>query len=446
MQLAEGFRIFLKEHQLKDPSLRFLVAVSGGLDSAVLASLCYREKLSFSIVHCNFQLRDNESERDAAFVQSLGSHYQVPVFVKRFETSEYAASHKLSIQEAARELRYAWFEELRREHHFQYVLLAHQANDRIETLLMNFFRGTGLAGLTGIPEKTPSYCLRPLLFAQRSEIETYARENNLEWVEDSSNSSSKYTRNYFRNELIPGIKKVYPRVEDNLQHNIDRFQKIDNLYQHLLGSFKSKLIKKVNGEVHIPVAKLLEYAHTALVFEIIHDFGFGERQVEEVLKLCHAESGKYIANDQFQIIRHRRWLIIAPLANGNKDTIAIEKDASKILFSGGALKIGEYDAQHLAINPSPLCAQFDSTAISFPLLLRRWKEGDYFYPLGMPKKKKLARFLIDQKLSKTEKEAVWVLESASRIVWVLGYRIDHRARITDKTRNIIQVELTKLRP
>ncbi|MER3465261.1 MAG: tRNA(Ile)-lysidine synthetase, partial [Chitinophagaceae bacterium] len=216
------------------------------------------------------------------------------------------------------------------------------------------------------------------------------------------------------------------------------------LYQSMLSERRQKLVKYVGFEIHIPVTKLLAYGSIALIYELIKEYGFGEKQVQEVLKLCKADSGKYIANQHYQIIRHRKWLIIAPTVSRHLETLAIEEKDKSVLFAAGSLQFSQMSKEKCKMTTAAAIAQLDAKDIKFPLLLRRWKHGDYFYPLGMRKKKKLARFFIDQKLSKTEKENVWVLESTQRIIWVVGWRIDDRFKITNNTQEILQIELTKL--
>jgi tRNA(Ile)-lysidine synthase len=314
----------------------------------------------------------------------------------------------------------------------------------METLLMNFFRGTGLEGLTGMPEeKAGTHCLRPMLELRRKEIEEFAREHHLKWVEDSSNASSKYTRNFFRNELIPQLQKVFPKVEENLLNNIDRFRQTNVLYTGMIEGLKRKVCESKGEEVHIPVLKLMKYKDTSLIYEIIKDFGFGEKWVNEVLKLAGAESGKYIANENYRIIRHRAWFIIAPTTK-TAATIVIDKEDEVVQFGDKQIQIKRISKEKFLLDKSPAVAQLDASLIEFPLVLRKWKAGDYFYPLGMRKKKKLARFFIDQKLSKTEKEKVWVIESHKRIAWVVGYRIDDRFKVTDSTKQILQLSWSSL--
>jgi tRNA(Ile)-lysidine synthase len=333
---------------------------------------------------------------------------------------------------------------LRKEKGFACTLLAHHANDNIETLLMNFFRGTGLDGLAGMPEeKEEAHCLRPMLAFKRKDIEAFANGASLHWVEDSSNASNKYTRNFFRNEIIPQLQKVYPQVEENLLHNIKRFQQTATLYNEAIQGLKKKLCEVRGEELHIPVLKLMKYKNSSLIYEIIKNFGFGEKAVEEVIKLADADSGRYISNEKYRIIRHRRWFIVAPVAT-TAQTFIIDKEHDLVLFGNHQLQLKRLPIEKYVLNTSDYIAQLDVHELQFPLVLRKWKTGDYFYPLGMTKKKKVSRFFIDQKLSKTDKEKVWILESHKRIVWVVGYRIDDRAKTTGTTKEVLQLSLSSL--
>lgn len=442
--MLETFQAYLKTHFLLQPQAHFIVACSGGVDSVVLCELCHQAQLSFSIAHCNFGLRGTESDRDETFVKGLGEKYSVPVFVKKFDTEQYGVLKKLSIQEAARELRYQWFEAVRNEKGAAYVLLAHHANDNIETVLMNLARGTGLHGLTGMPEQVDgAKCLRPLLHYTRAEIETFATENKLKWVEDSSNTSNKYTRNFFRNEIIPAIQNVYPQAEQNLLHTIERLKKTEKLYRLLLHGVLKKFVVEEGTERKIPVAKLLQYADTSLPYEVFKKFHFSEKQLPEILKLSHSESGSYLQNEHYRIIKHRKWLLISPVTSPQPTTFVIEERTKKVTLPEGELHIKTIAKEHFQLDTSPQVAQLDLRELQFPLLIRRWKAGDYFYPLGLRKKKKLARFFIDLKLSVVDKEKVWVIESASRIIWVVGYRIDDRVKVTETTKTVLQLTLKK---
>lgn len=443
MNLVQRYQRLVSEQQLFSAKDKLLLAVSGGVDSVVLCELCHQSGYNFSIAHCNFHLRGAESDRDEQFVRVLGMKYGVETFVKQFDTEKFAAENKVSTQEAARELRYAWFKELINQSDNQSInlLTAHHADDNNETVLMHFFRGTGLQGLTGIPASN-QYIRRPLLSFFKEELLAFAKANSLSFVEDSSNESSKYTRNFFRNELIPAISNVYPKVKENLQDNIHRFQEIEKLYRFSVNELIRKICVTKGNEIHMPVKKLLGYHNRALIYAIISRYDFQEKQVEELLKLATSDSGKYITSpgNRFRIIKHRHWFIISPVASTESANIIIEEGEKDVLFSVGKLrieKISNTTPQTLAI-----IASIDLAKLEFPLLLRKWKTSDYFYPLGMNnKKKKISRFLMDKKLSLAQKENIWVIESAKRIVWVVGYRMDERFKITDRSTTILQISL-----
>lgn len=416
-----------------------LLAVSGGVDSVVLCHVCHKAGILFTIAHCNFGLRGDESTRDEAFVRRLAEHFRVTVLVKNFDTETYAQQERLSIQEAARNLRYDWFRTLLPYTGAGRVLLAHHANDNIETVLMNYFRGTGIEGMTGIKELSPDkFFARPLLHCTRADIEAYAKEEGLEWVEDSSNASNKYTRNFFRNEVLPMIRNAYPEAEQNLLNNITRFQQISSVYQAAVDQFKRSLCEIKGEETWIPVRKLQKMWQPAVVYELIRSFGFNEKQVPVVEQLLSSSSGKFISNDRWQIIRYRNWLVIAP-RSAEAVTITIGKDQPVTHYRHGKIKWEIKEGDTTAITNDPRKALLDAASVEFPLLLRPWKEGDYFYPLGMRKKKKVARFLIDARLPKNAKESVWVLESNRRIIWVVGLRIDDRFKVTNATRSLIEI-------
>lgn len=442
MNLLQRYQQFIQKEKLFSPKDRLILAVSGGVDSVVLCELCKQAGYNFSIAHCNFQLRGEESERDEKFVRSLGDKYQVELRVKKFETEKFAEGSKMSIQEAARELRYKWFAELTTYNTqlTNYLLTAHHADDNIETVLMNFFRGTGLPGLTGIPA-TINYIRRPLLSFTKSELTDFAKENNLEFVEDSSNLISKYTRNFFRHEIIPAISKVYPQANANILDNIDRFIEIGKLYKVAVNGIIKKLVKQKGNEWHIPIKQLTEYDNRALIYEIIHVFGFSDKQIDEVIKLSESESGRYIdsPDSNYRIIKHRHWFIISSINSAESRTIIIEQNDKEIIFEGGKIEV-EKTTSNLKPQISNNIAFLDAKEIGFPLILRKWLHGDYFYPLGMKKKKKLSRFFIDQKFSKADKEKIWVIEMNKKIIWIVGRRIDERFKVTEKTKSVLKIK------
>ena len=437
MNLQERFINHIRHKNLFQKSDRILLALSGGMDSVVLFHLLIQSGFEFSAAHVNYGLRGEESNMDEAFVRDLTSRYSIPLFLY-----SPPAPAKAGLQENARNLRYDWFNELSGENFGGQakILTAHHADDNIETLLHHFFRGTGIHGLTGMPEINGNI-RRPLLSFTREELKEYANENQLTWREDSSNITEKYTRNYFRNNLLPGIRKIFPEVEKNLLHNIIRFGEASELYGQAVSIHRKKLLEQRGNEYFIPVRKLLksEPLHTIL-FEILKEFGFNPAQVNEVLKLTQSESGKYILSDSHRILKNREWLIISPLAGEQLPTqILIEEPDSTTIIPGGSIKASIQASEKIKIDPSSNVASLDADLVEFPLIIRSWKAGDYFYPLGMRKKKKISRFLIDNKVPVTEKEKILVVEMNKKIVWILGKRIDDRFKVTDKTKRILQL-------
>ncbi len=485
MSLHEKFVQHLRQFPFVQPVQRQVIAVSGGVDSIVLCDLMFKAGYDFIIAHCNFQLRGSESERDEQFVRTLGEKYGKEVLVKKFETEKYAADNKVSIQVAARELRYDWFyllvngqkEALNKEEKLEeikqppsnqnpklgtqnpklktqnpkpktqnptpapaYILTAHHANDNIETVLMNIFKGTGIKGLHGILP-IQGKLFRPLLFAKKEELLKYSQENSLPFVEDSSNLTDKYTRNFFRHRLFPLLKEVYPNVEDNLLKNIYRFTEAEQLYKQSVLQHKKNLLEVKGNEIHIPVLKLQKTKPlSTIIYEIINDFGFTSSQVPEVINLLESDTGKYVSSADYRIIKNRKWLIISPTITTEASNILIEEENKKVIFDVGELNLEIIKSNSAFQIPfDKNMAAVDLSEITFPLLLRKWKQGDYFYPLGMKKKKKLSRFFIDQKLSKTEKENTWVIEMNKKIVWIVTHRIDDRFKIMPSTKEILKI-------
>jgi tRNA(Ile)-lysidine synthase len=420
---------------------RLLLAVSGGLDSVVLTSLSAMSGLEFAIAHVNFQLRGAESERDEAFVRQLADKYQKPFFLKKFDSLAYAKNEKSSIQVVARNLRYEWFKTFigNKNEQYKFLLTGQHLDDNIETMLMYLFRGTGISGLTGMPDKN-EHLIRPLLKISRKRLKEFALQQNLEWVEDSSNASDDYTRNSLRNQIIPFATSIFPDLLHNLENNIGRFSEAYILYQQAVSLHKKKLLKQSGSEIHIPILLLKKAVPLkTILFEIIKDYLFTPSQTDEIIRLMDSANGKYISGSSHRIIKNRRWLIIAPANDESVNHIVIDSEC-RIVYSEGTVQISTKsleDLGHFVAPPGSEC--LDAEKIKFPLLLRKWKAGDYFYPLGMKKKKKLARFFIDLKLSKTAKEKIWVLVMDSQIIWVVGHRIDNRFRMDSSTNKILML-------
>lgn len=451
MQLDSFFLPWWKKQFSNTAADQFhlILAVSGGLDSVVLTDIVAKSGLAFSIAHCNFQLRGEESMRDEKFVKALGVRYQQKVLLRRFDTNAIVATQKGSIQEIARELRYQWFADLRDElqvemNKFVMVLTAHHADDNIETVLMNLFRGTGIQGLTGMEAyRWDNGITRPLLDFPKEALKAYADQHGLTYVEDSSNAAEYYTRNYFRNSLIPSIKEVFPTVEQNILHTIARLKEVEQLYNSSVNNRLSSMMELRGDEYHIPVGLWKEITPlVTITYEMLKRFGFNATQVGEALKLLNASNSGYIASHTHRLIRNRNWMILAPLvAETAPSLILIDASSNTIEFTDGVLTLEESRSTTIPTEKDHVMVAADE--LVYPLVLRKWKEGDYFYPLGMPKKKKISRFLIDIKCSKTDKEKVWVLESNKKIVWVIGLRIDHRFRVTESTQKKLLIRYSK---
>ena len=445
MKLVHQFNQFIQQHSLFQKNDRLLIAVSGGVDSIVLCELCHLSGFDFEIAHCNFQLRGEDSEADELLVIKTAEKYGVKIHAIKFDTLTYAAENKTNIQIAARELRYDWFNAIAKENEINHILTAHHANDNAETIVMNFFKGTGINGLKGMqPQKSGigGKITRPLLFATKQAIIDFAIENKLAWREDVSNASDKYTRNYFRNELLPSIEKVIPHVEENLIENIERFSDTAILYDVALDKLKSGLLFNKGNEIHIPVLKLMKTpAYKTVFYEILKPYGFVSSQMKDTVQLMSSESGKYITSATHRLIRNRNWLIICAVLNENNSVIVIDNPDAVIEIENKKLKIESIKAP-INIEAHSSFGYADADKIKFPLICRKWKQGDYFYPLGMTKKKKLSRFFVDQKLSISDKEKIWVIESDKKIIWIVGMRIDDRIKITPSTKTVVKFTLS----
>lgn len=423
----------------------FLIAISGGVDSVVLAHLMKRAGFTCQLAHMNFQLRGKESDRDEQFVAALAKQWEVQLHIKRANTTQFAEENKLSLQEAARELRYEWFAELRQQiihagNNQQptkncWILTAHHADDNIETLLLHLMRGTGLEGLAGIqPIRKNQNLIRPLLPFFKNDLLAYAQDNELAFVEDSSNASDHYTRNKLRHLLMPALREIFPDVDQQLAANIERFREGLQIYRQSVTQEIERISDWQNNEKYVSVAVWKKMDPLATyTWEIIHPFGFQAAQIPEVIKLLESESGRYCQSSTHRIIRHRQHLVIAPLATQITSLITIDADNPLTNFSEGSLKLEKKNYTNIPNDAAVNEIYMPADSIQFPLLLRRWQQGDYFYPLGLNKKKKISRLLIDLKLSATEKEKIFVLETNKKIIWVVGIRLDHRFRLQKST-------------
>ena len=407
----------------------------------VLAHLCKSCNFNFALVHCNFNLRGEESDADEEFVLDLAEQLDVEVFVQNFDTQAYANDYKRSIQMAARELRYNWFEELAHNLKFDYILTAHHADDNLETFLINFTRGTGLNGLTGIPILNGNI-VRPMLPFSSEEIENYTQENTIEWREDSSNSSRKYLRNKLRHEVVPILKDINPQLLESFQHTLNHLNDTADIVAESVDNIAQKAIVSLDeDDVFFKVSEFKNLKNPkAYLFELLNEFGFTEWN--DVVNLLDAQSGKQVFSSTHRLVKHRDYLILSEFnhSNHSEEDIIIEQNHKSVETSIGTLvfkivqKISENDPNTIYV---------DKDKLVFPLKLRLWRDGDFFCPFGMKGKKKISKYLKDEKLSLVEKERTWVLASNNEIIWVIGKRADERFRVEENTKRILKINLEK---
>ena len=433
---------YVERYQLLNADSKVLVAVSGGIDSMVMLNLLYNADVKIVAAHCNFGLRDEEADFDETFVKTKTEKMGVKCFTKRFDTTHYASQNCISIQMAARELRYNWFHELADSEGLDAIAVAHNLDDSIETLFINLARGTGINGLTGIKPKNGKI-VRPLLFASRSDIETYAKTNDIDFREDSSNATDKYARNYIRNNIIPCMEQFFPAIKQSIKRSIEHFSAVELIYSEAIERYKSQIISSVDDLFYIDLQELAKSpSSSTLLYEILKPFGFSGSTAESILEEQAHPSGRQFFNEKYRIIHDRQTLIVQKRCKSSISVLYdIEEQTSKIDVPV-RLKIDKFD-KYFGFKPETdqNIACFDSDKLQFPLLLRNWHKGDKFRPLGMKNMKKLSDFFTDSKLSLIEKEKCLVLVSGEQIAWIVGYRIDDRFKITDKTKTVYRLHL-----
>lgn len=419
---------------------KLLIAISGGIDSIVLAHLCKNLKLNFSLAHCNFNLRQEESNKDEDFLLELAEELNVEIFIQNFDTETYAKENKRSIQMAARELRYDWFAELAQQLQFDYILTAHHADDNLETFLINFTRGTGLNGLTGIPVINDNI-VRPLLPFSRAQIEVYAQSEKIAWREDTSNTSRKYLRNKLRHEVVPILKEINPQLLNSFQSTITNLNDTADIVEESLNAVAKRAI--VNVDKSRITYKISEFKKVnnpkAYLFEMFKDYGFTEWN--DIVHLLDSESGKQALSNSHRLIKHREYLILTDLYNSERSEASLSiEETDKLIETPIGQLIFKTVEDVSTISKNTIYV--DKDKLKFPIELRLWESEDCFFPIGMNgKKKKISKYLKDEKLSLVEKENTWVLTSNNEITWVVGKRVDERFKVTEKTKEILKIEL-----
>ncbi len=414
---------------------KLVLAISGGVDSVVLAHLCDRMGLNFSLAHCNFQLRGKESDQDESFVRDLAIDLKVPVWVKKFNTRELVGEGS-SVQLIARKLRYEWFEELVEQEGFDFVLTAHHLNDDVETFFINLIRGTGIEGLAGIPVQNAEI-VRPLLDFSRQEIRKFALSNKIRWREDSSNAQDDYLRNRIRHRIIPLLEDENPDFLTSFELTRNHLKDTTALLKDYAHDLHQKVSVKKNGYLYFDIRKLSSFSNPrAVLYVLLKPYGFTEW--DNVYSLLHAQSGKMICSGTHRLLKDRDYLILDRL--GEKEeypAMLLHKGEDVLVFPQGRLIC---ESVIKVTNKAKNIAYLASERLVFPLKLRRWEAGDSFQPLGMKGQKKLSDFLRDEKVSLFEKEKIWVLVSEDTIVWVVGHRIHEAYKVQPDSLNVLKIK------
>lgn len=437
--ISVQFLQFLKEQCRCTGAESFLLTVSGGIDSMVMLDLFRRQSLKFAIAHCNFNLRGKESDGEEEFVRQTAASLGKAFFARKFDTGPYAKEKGISIQMAARELRYQWFNELAQEHRYDLIATAHNRNDSVETFLINLSRGTGITGLTGIRPRNGNL-VRPLLFLKREAITAYAKSMKIAWKEDSSNASVKYLRNKIRHIVLPEIRKVMPAFDEAVIKTMMQLRETEDL----LGREATRFIQQsVTGDEHrlqIDVTGVRTLSSPGIIlYEVLQPYGFHYDTVERLLDSLKGQPGKQFFSRSHELTVDRSCLIVRPLQQEEEAGIKITRDTA-VLQHPVNITLVTFACQPAATLPADEnMASLDMDRVHFPLTLRKWKKGDYFYPLGMKGRKKLSDFFTDRKVALPDKKRVWILESDGNIIWVVGMRIDDRYKVTPSTQRVLQI-------
>jgi tRNA(Ile)-lysidine synthase len=442
LSAKKQFTDFINSNQLFSPNDTVLLTVSGGKDSVLMATLFAECGYHFAIAHCNFNLRGDESLRDENFVKALAEHFNVPFFLKSFDTETFASAKKISIQMAARQLRYDYFRELYSSQGFDKIAVAHHQNDAIETLLINLIRGTGIAGLHGI-KNNRDHIIRPMLCFTADEIDAIVNRNNINYVEDSSNASNKYMRNKLRLDIIPQMEQLNPSLAHTFKQNISYFSQLEELLNERVSSLKAQLIIQENGVVKIKTDDILGLnPQQLLLFELLKPYGFNATQVDNLMTCLNGEAGKQFFSTNYVLTVDRDFIEIAPILSEKR---LIEKDIPAL----GDYNFGESNLSVKETQESPDFSNKNKIYVKeeklvFPLKLRAWEQGDIFKPFGMKGVKKLSDYFISQKIPLQQKAQIPILVNGNgEIIWICGFRSDDRYKVDLNSKKLITFELHK---
>jgi tRNA(Ile)-lysidine synthase len=441
---VKRFTDFIEQNDLFGHDSKILAAVSGGMDSVLMARLLGAGGFNFGIAHCNFQLRGDEALRDQQFAADLALQLGVPFHTTSFDTSAYATEKKISIQMAARELRYDWFRQISRQGGYQAIATAHHQNDAIETILLNLTRGTGIAGMHGILPKN-GLLVRPLLFLQRDEIEDIVNKNGFEYVQDSSNSSAKYARNKLRLEVIPRLKELNPALENTFGQNLKHFRQLETLLEQKLAELRRTILILHNNEIYLPLEEIKRLSpQQLLLYGLLQRYGFNEASVDDILSALDKHPGRKFESADFILVLDREKLILSEKQTRQSSAVLISDGQQEVNYQGYRLHI-LHDDSPLIIRDNPMAVSIDADLLCYPLMLREWQQSDHFYPLGMKGKQKLSDFFVHKKIPLHQKSMIPLLVNGNGdILWVAGFRGDERYKVTGKTKKVTIFELYNL--
>ncbi|MCB0567185.1 MAG: tRNA lysidine(34) synthetase TilS [Phaeodactylibacter sp.] len=445
--MLKEFLYFLEKEQLLDPDSRVLLAVSGGIDSVAMGHLFQEAGLAFGVAHCNFQLRGQASDEDERFVLAMAKDWGVPAFTQRFETEAYAQETGQSVQLAARSLRYAWLEETRQGNGFTHIATAHHLNDSIETLILNLSKGCGIRGLHGIPVKN-GHIIRPLLYASRSQVEQYVASKGSSFREDATNLEVKYQRNKIRHQVFPVLKEINPAFEPTMAENIERFRQLEHLLDWAMRHIAQDAILSYGNPFRLSIEELESFDSVlpTVLFEFLNPYGFNSSQVQQLAQSLN-NTGAIFLSPGYRLLVEREEIVVEK-NKSEEDTAEfhLTPETSDINIPGGRLSLSCQEGQPTAFPADKWQVFLDADRLRFPLTLRHWRPGDVFQPLGMEgKHQKLQDFFNNQKVSRFQKEKIWILEDAAgRICWVIGHRIDERFKLNSSTRTYWVLKFKKV--
>lgn len=437
--MLQKIKEYIEQNSLIADNDKVIIALSGGADSVALLDILHRLGYNCIAAHCNFHLRGEESNRDAAFVKKLCSDYNIPLSVIDFDTEAYASVKSISIEMAARELRYDWFEKIRNEYKADVIAVAHHQDDSVETVLLNLIRGTGIRGLTGIPAKN-NFIVRPLLNVTRDDIIKYLTQRKLSYVDDCTNKEDIYTRNKIRLNILPLLETINPSVKSSIINTANHLSQVENIYMQYINDVREKVFK----DNKIDIQQLLNlHEPQAVLFELLYPYGFNSTITEQIFKSLSAQSGKVFYSDTYKIVKDRDTLLLSKRENLQNEIYEISESDRNMEYPI-RLNMEYIDKEDLTIIKDSRLLYLDADKITYPLILRKWKVGDWFVPFGMKGRKKISDYFSDNKFSLIDKENTWLLCNDDDIVWIVGHRSDNRYKIDNNTKKVFQIKLLKI--